>query len=308
MDLKVINTEYFGIQRKMVAAMTTESWQNIPHVTYIYQPDIGKFFDGYREINSKRAPEDKITFNTVMLKVISEGIKAAPQLNAHIKYNPHTIRGKITTYENINMSIATILPNGEMMTTNLHDCQSKSLKEITRDVKDLRRRAEKSDLNEAMYTVSFNRTVKTIKEGRLIEALLRILGAKTGKCKVKTLKGKAKKEYHSRPATERLVDRDIEQGTITISNVGSLDIRQRGMVGILEIIPPQVCAICIGAVEDRAVVKKDENGKKYIDIGKILPLTIAFDHRALDYGDVLPFTQKLDEIFANPQLIHDWME
>ena len=33
----VVKTEHFGIQRKIVANMTTESWQNIPHVTYTYE-------------------------------------------------------------------------------------------------------------------------------------------------------------------------------------------------------------------------------------------------------------------------------
>lgn len=33
-----ITTEYFGIQRKMVATITTESWRDIPHISYMYEP------------------------------------------------------------------------------------------------------------------------------------------------------------------------------------------------------------------------------------------------------------------------------
>ena len=40
----------------------------------------------------------------------------------------------------------------------------------------------------------------------------------------------------------------------------------------------------------------------------LLPFTIAFDHKALDYGDVIPFMDRLDEIFENPSVIHDWKE
>ncbi len=308
MKLNVTNVEYFGIQRKMVAAMTSESWYNIPHVTFVYEPDISGFFDEYKKINATLSEEDKFTFNTAMLKVITEGLKAAPQMNAHIKYNPHTIRGKITTYENINISMTMILTNGEMMTINLHDFHNKNIPEMTSYIKDVRRRMEQSNLNEAMYTVSFNRTVNTIKQGRVKEAILRIFGAKFGKCKIDTLKGKEKKAYHAIPETERLGDKDIEQGTITISNVGSLDLSQRGETALLEIIPPQVCAICMGAAQDRAVVKTDENGEKYVGIGKILPMTIAFDHRALDFQDIVPFTRKLDYIFTHPESIHEWMK
>ncbi len=306
MSKRLIKEEHFGIQRKMVAAMTEESWKNIPHVTFIYEPEVSRFFDEYKKINLGRSADEKITFNTLMVKAITEGIKAAPVMNSHIEYNSALIRGTVKTYENINISMATILPSGEMMTTNCRDFDKKDLDEMTAYIKDLRRRAEQSDLNEAMYTVSFNRTLKTIKEGRIIEAFLRIIGAKTGKYRIKTLKGKAKRDYHAIPETERLGDKDIEQGTITISNIGSLDLGQRGAVGLLEIIPPQVCAIGIGAVQKKPVVKQNSHGKDEVVPGKVLPICIAFDHRALDFGDIVPFTKKLDEIFENPEVIHSW--
>lgn len=305
---KVINVERFGIQRKIVGAMTTESWTTIPHVTFIYEPNVTRFFNEYKKFNENRAPEDKITFNTLMLKVITEGLKVAPDMNAHIKYNKHLVKGKITTFGDIHISSPMILPNGEMMTVNLHNFESKNLDQMTDYMKDLRRRMEQSNLIEAMYTVSFNRTVKTIKEGRLLEALMRIWGAKVGKDKIVTLKGKEKKAYHAIPKTERLSDIDIEQGTITISNIGSLDLSQRGATGILEIIPPQVCAMALGAVQDRAVVEKDENGENLVVAGKVMPMCIAFDHRALDFGDIVPFTKKLDEIFNNPEIMYEWTD
>ncbi len=308
MNNRLIKEEHFGIQRKMVAAMTTESWQNIPHVTYIYEPEISRFWNEYKKLNFGRSEDEKITFNTLMIKAITEGLKAAPLMNSHIEYNQKLIRGTIKTYEDINISMPTILPTGEMMTTTCRDFDKKNLDEMTDYIKDLRRRMEQSDLNEAMYTVSFNRTLNTIKQGKIVEALLRIFGAKTGKYKVKTLKGKAKKAYHSIPETERLGDNDIQQGTITISNIGSLDLHQRGAVALLEIIPPQVCAIAIGAVQKRPVVETDSHGHDTIKVGKVLPLCIAFDHRALDFGDIVPFTKKLDEIFAHPEIIHTWTD
>lgn len=308
MNNRLIKEEHFGIQRKMVAAMTTESWQNIPHVTYIYEPEISRFWNEYKKLNFGRSEDEKITFNTLMIKAITEGLKAAPLMNSHIEYNQKLIRGTIKTYEDINISMPTILPTGEMMTTTCRDFDKKNLDEMTDYIKDLRRRMEQSDLNEAMYTVSFNRTLNTVKQGKIVEALLRIFGAKTGKYKVKTLKGKAKKAYHSIPETERLGDNDIQQGTITISNIGSLDLHQRGAVALLEIIPPQVCAIAIGAVQKRPVVETDNHGHDTIKVGKVLPLCIAFDHRALDFGDIVPFTKKLDEIFAHPEIIHTWTD
>lgn len=66
--------EVFDSQRKMVAHMTSKSWKEVPHVSYVYQPDITDFYTEYRKI----AKKDKITINTIMLKVITEGLLAAP--------------------------------------------------------------------------------------------------------------------------------------------------------------------------------------------------------------------------------------
>ena len=305
--MKIIRSEYFGIQRKMVASITSESWKNVPHAAFMYEPRVDKLFDEYKKLNEKRSPEDKITFNTVMLRVIVEGIKAAPEMNAHIRFDDRRLVGRVDIFENINISMTTILPNGEMMTTNLRDFQEKNIDQMSSYIKDLRERAAKSNLTEAMYRVSFNKTLETIKHGKLLQAGLRILCAKTGKYPVKHLKGKEKREYYKIPETERLGDKDLEQGTITVSNVGSLYLQQRGAVSLLEIIPPQVCVLGLGAVQEKPVVE-EVDGKKQVGIGKILPICIAFDHRAIDMGETIPFIKKLDEIFENPEIIRQWVD
>lgn len=299
-------TEHFGIQRKMVASITTDSWQNIPHITYIHEPDVSKLFEEYKKLNASRPPEKKVTFNTVILKVISEGLKAAPIMNSHIEYNHKLVKGKITTYENIDISMPTILPNGEMMTTNLHDVDKMNLDEITEYIKDLSKRAHNSNLTEALYSTAYHKTVETIKKGKLLQAAMRIINSKTGKHRIRLLKGNERKLYYSIPETQRLTDRDIEQGTITVSNIGSLNKNQKGALAILEIIPPQVAAICVGAIQERPVIKEID-GKKEIAIGKVLPLCLALDHRAMDFGDAVPFLNRIGEIFENPEEINSWI-
>lgn len=304
--MKITNTINFGIQRKIVANMTTESWETIPHVTYNYEPDVTEFMKEYKKLNFNRKGEDKITVNTLMLKVIAEGLKAAPIMNSHIEYNRKLVRGKINTFEDINISMPMIMPNGEMMTINLHNFENKNLDEMTDYINDVCRRFENTNLNEAMFEVSLDNTLTALKKGKIKQAIYRLIGSKTGKYKVKTLKGKAKKEYESIPETDRITKRDIEQGTVTISNIGSLYREQKGNVSLLEIIPPQVSAFGVGAVQDRPVVVTDEKGEKSIEIHQILPICIAFDHRALDFGEAVPFIKRLDDIFANPEQIHNW--
>ena len=50
----------------------------------------------------------------------------------------------------------------------------------------------------------------------------------------------------------------------------------------------------------------DAQGNDTIAVRQILPITIAMDHRALDYGDIIPFMRKLDEIFANAEVLKQW--
>ena len=301
------NTEYFGIQRKIVANMTTESWQNIPHVTYMYEPDVTKFFKEYKKLNQNRSGDEKITFNTLMLKVITEGLKAAPVMNSHIEFDRKLVRGRIDTFSDINISMPTILPNGQMLTINLRDFGNKNLDEMTAYINDVRRRAEKTNLTEAMYSVSFDNTMKHLKKGRIFQTIGRLYGANFGKCKISHFRGKAKREYESIPETERLTIKDLEQGTVTVSNIGSTYLAQRGATALLEIVPPQVCALSVGAVLEKPLVVKKSDGRKEIEARNVLPICIAFDHRALDFGEIVPFMKRLDEIFENPSVIRSWV-
>ena len=305
--MKKINTIHFGIQRKIVSNMTAESWETIPHVTYNYEPDVSAFMSEYKKLNFERSKEDKISVNTLMLKVITEGLKAAPIMNSHINFNRKLVRGEINTYEDINISMPMILPNGEMMTVNLHNFENKDLDEMSDEIKDVARRAENTNLNEAMFEVSLDNTITALKKGKIMQTVYRLIGSKTGKHKVKTLKGKAKKEYEAIPKNERLTKHDIEQGTVTVSNIGSTYRDQRGSTCLLEIIPPQVTAFAVGAVQDKPVVVTDSFGIKTIEARQVLPICIAFDHRAIDFGDIVPFLKRLDDIFENPEQIRNWV-
>ena len=298
--MKIKKTEHFGIPRKIVANMTSESWRSIPHVSYIYEADVTELFACYKEMNSEY--NTKITFNTLILKIITEGLKAAPEMNSHINFNRRLVRGQINTFENINISMPTILPNGKMMTVNLRNFENRDLDDMTSYINDVTKRAENSDLNEALFSVSLHDTLKALGEGHIVKAIYRLIGSKTGKHRVKTLTGKAKKEYEAIPESDRLTYRDLEQGTVTVSNIGSTYLGQKGAMALLEIIPPQVCAFGVGAVQKKPAVTEDNR----IEVRQILPICIAFDHRALDFGEITPFMKKLDEIFENPQIIFSW--
>lgn len=301
--MRVAGTEHFGIARKIVSNMTSESWETVPHACVTYEADVTKLFDVLKKINAIRDKAQRITVNTAMLRILVEGIKARPKMNGHIEFNRKRVTGTVTTLENIDISMPVILDSGKMMTINMHDMDSKSMTEMGDAIADSMRRAGNSNMDEVMYEVSMDNTVQGLKKGKVGQAINRLIGSKTGKHKVKTLSGKAKKEYYAIPQEDRLTKHDIEQGTITISNLGSIYRGWKGECTILEIIPPQLVAIGVGAAQRKPVCSADGE----IVSALIMPLTIAFDHRALDLGDMIPFFEKLDEIFKNIAVIESWV-
>ncbi len=306
--MSVYKTENFKIARKIVSNMTAQSWEEIPHATMTYEADATELLEEIKRLNDERAQgEDKITINTVMLKIICEGLKAAPKMNTTLDFNRKLVRGTLKYHDQIDISMPMILHTGEMMTVNMHDMGSKTLTEMTCAINDTVRRANNSNLEEVMYEVSIDNTLTGLKQGKILQAIRRLYGSKMpGKHQVKVLSGKAKKEYYSIPEKDRLTKRDIEQGTTTVSNLGSIYREQKGFCALLEIIPPQTTAFAVNAVQKRAVVVTDENSNDKIEVRKIIPITVAIDHRALDYGDCVGFFKRLDEIFANPSLIREW--
>ena len=296
----------FGIQRKIVANMTTESWQNIPHVSYQYEPDITKFYDEFKKFTADHQADSgaRITFNSVLLKAIAEAIEADPVINAHMHYEKGLVRGKVTVFDNIDISVPWILPDGNMMTITMKDMGNKTLKEIAEYQADINRRLANTNLTEALYSVSFNDTIEKLKKGHILQAIKRLFGSKTNKNhRITLLTGEAKKAYDAIPDTDKITHKDLKQGTITVSNIGADTRGISGECAMLMVIPPQICVICIGSMQRRAVVVKDEEGNEKVEIRTILPLNICFDHRALDFGEVRPFISKMEEFFQNPEKV-----
>ena len=305
--MAIYKQEHFGLARKIVATETCLSWYNIPHAVLSYEADVTELMEVCKKLNEGITDKTKkITLNTVMMRIICEGLKAAPKLNCTLDYNRRLINGTLNYHDEVNISMPIVLKDGRMTTVNMHDMGKKSLTEMTEAVNDTMRRMQNSVINETMYEVIIGDTLDGLKKGKIGQAINRGFSAMLGKQKLEHMKGAEKKAYYAKPATERLTRHDIDQGTITITNLGSVRRQYKGMCMMLEIIPPQVCAIAINAAQKRPTVVTDENGNEKIETRTILPLTIAMDHRALDFGDFFPFFDTLDEVFAKPEIVLGW--
>jgi pyruvate dehydrogenase E2 component (dihydrolipoamide acetyltransferase) len=84
---------------------------------------------------------------------------------------------------------------------------------------------------------------------------------------------------------------DLEGGTFTITNLGSLEVEQ-----FMPIINVPECAILgVGAIVKKAVVVNDQ-----IKIRPMMSLTLAFDHRLVDGAAAAKFLQRVKHLIHDP--------
>lgn len=92
----------------------------------------------------------------------------------------------------------------------------------------------------------------------------------------------------------QLPAQDMRGGTFTITNIGPL-----GGTAIMPTINyPEVAILAMGQVQEKPVVRDGE-----IVIRKILPLTLAFDHRIADGADAARFVREMVRQLSDPSLL-----
>jgi pyruvate dehydrogenase E2 component (dihydrolipoamide acetyltransferase) len=64
--------------------------------------------------------------------------------------------------------------------------------------------------------------------------------------------------------------------------------------------------MAMGALQDKEYAFRNDKGEVDLATKKVLPINIMFDHRIGGFADVVPFIKKIDEIFANPEVIWEW--
>ncbi|MDO8057433.1 2-oxo acid dehydrogenase subunit E2 ['Gossypium sp.' phytoplasma] len=98
-----------------------------------------------------------------------------------------------------------------------------------------------------------------------------------------------------RTRDKKLVYKDINDGTFTLSNWGTFGVSY----GTPVIYFPQVAILGMGVMKLKPVVLEDGNiGKAYM-----LPLSLSFDHRIIDGGIASRFLSSFKDLFNNPSVL-----
>ena len=103
----------------------------------------------------------------------------------------------------------------------------------------------------------------------------------------KSVVGMAKEiqELHEKIEKQTITIEEMRDSTFTITNIGSLG---GGFLSVPMINYPEVAILGVHMIRDMAVVK---NGQ--VVAGKILPLTLSFDHRVVDGADAVKFVNAI---------------
>lgn len=300
--------EYMTIRDRLTSNVLVNSQRDIAGTSCSYELDVTKLYEEFRQLKSEC--DYKLTFNTLMIKILVEGLKTAPRLNAHIEYNHRSTSGRIIIKKHIDVSMAVLLENGETFLVKLPQLENKSLSETAVQIEETKRKLLNTNLKRVMFKVGGQRMLGLASKGKLISTFSQFFSAYFGKGKIAKLSKLFKKKYRtvntsSKPYDGLRVD-DFTEGTVCYTNWGTLYDKLDVNITYIPPMYPQVFLFATGRVTEKEYVTKDENGNLILKTKKVLPTTLIFDHKIGGANDIIPFIKKLDEISENPKIIRTW--
>lgn len=300
--------EYMTIRDRLTSNVLVNSQRDIPGTACSYEMDVTALYEEFKKLRNTCGY--KLTFNTLMLKILVEGLKAAPRLNAHFEYNHRKTSGRLIIKKHIDVALAVCLPTGETFQVKAKHLEEKNLEETAFQAEEIKRKLQNTNLKRVMFKVGGQRMLGLASKGKIISTLSQFQSAYFGKGKIAKFSKLFKKKYRTvntsgKPYDGLKVD-DFTEGTVCYTNWGTLYDKLDVNITYIPPLYPQVFLFATGRVKDTEYVYKDENGTLQLGTKKILPVTLIFDHKIGGANDIIPFIKKLDEISENPEMIHSW--
>ena len=293
--------EYFNLKARVSGNVLVNAQRTIPTPTYTYKADVTKFYEEYQKLKAECGY--KLSFNTLMMRLLVEGLKVAPRLNAHLEYNHTASCGRLIIKKHIDVAMPIFMDGGITFPVKVRAIEDKSLREISDQIADIMRRMEKTDVDSLLFDLIQQRMIGFVLKGKLVSTVAQIASGFVGKYSVTSVKDLFKEKVRD---PESLSMYDFNEGTVCFTNTGTLSKTLTGHISYGPLLYPQVFLFGISNINDVEYAFKNEKGEVDIGTKKMLPMTFAFDHRLGGFGDVIPLINKFEEIFADPSVIHEW--
>jgi 2-oxoglutarate dehydrogenase E2 component (dihydrolipoamide succinyltransferase) len=141
--------------RQMIADHMVYSKHTSPHVTAYVEADLTNMVN-WRNANKKAFQEkygERLTFTPLFVEAIAKAIKDFPNINASVDGN------NIIVKEDINIGMATALPNGNLIVPVVRNADTKDLKQLAENVNELANKARENklsgdDIKASTFTIS----------------------------------------------------------------------------------------------------------------------------------------------------------
>ncbi len=128
--------------RKLIADHMVMSKQVSPHVTSFIDVDVTNIVNWRNKVKDSflKREGEKITFTPIFFEAAAKALKDFPGINASVDGT------KIIYRKNVNIGMATALPDGNLIVPVIKNADQKSLLGLTKDVNDLAKRARANKL------------------------------------------------------------------------------------------------------------------------------------------------------------------
>ncbi len=132
----------FDRMRKLIADHMVMSKQVSPHVTSFIDVDVTNIVNWRNKVKDEflKREGEKITYTPIFIDAAARAIRDFPRINASVDGNNIIVR------KQVNIGMATALPNGNLIVPVIRNADEKSLLGITKDVNDLASRARANKL------------------------------------------------------------------------------------------------------------------------------------------------------------------
>ncbi len=291
--------EYFGEVKRKCNGYVLSSSTSQPAASYHFDLDVTKMWEEYKSFKNECGYS--LSFNTIIIKAMVEGLKIAPRLNSHIDFKPFSISGRLIVKEHMNIAMPVLLNNGETFPVNILSAEEKNLKELQEEITDIVTRMKSTDINRTYTDLTLQRGIAMMLSSQMPRAIAMTVKGAFGKSKM----GKISDLFNRASKEENALTPDyIREGTVCFSNYGTLKLD--GFSAHAPLLYPQVFMMGVGTVRDEEFVFKNSKGELDLGTKKVMPVTLTFDHRIGALNDVVPFMKKIEEIFKNPEIIKTW--
>ena len=218
--------------RRLIADHMVMSKHTSPHVTSFVEADVTNLVLWREKVKNsfEKREGEKITFTPIFIEAVVKAIKDLPMINVSVNGN------QIIKKRDINISMATALPSGNLIVPVIKKADQLNLTGLTKTVNDLVNRAR-------------NNTLKPD---------------------------------------------DVQDGTFTITNVGSFG----NVMGTPIINQPQVAILAVGAIKKKPAVIETPQGD-YIGIRHMMFLSLSYDHRVVDGALGGMFVKRVGDYLEN---------